>query len=76
MVRLAERCDLAVLIRRQVELGVTTGANTAGKAMSLVVGMCAGADSIDDMDVLRSGGTHRVFTGLLCLCRQSGQGGG
>lgn len=64
LVRLAERCDLAVLIRRHVNLGVTTGANPAGKAMSLVAGMCVGADSIADMDVLRSGGTSRLFGGI------------
>jgi hypothetical protein len=64
LVRLAERCELATLIRRHVDLGVTTGANPAGKAMSLVAGMCAGADSIDDMDVLRAGGTDRLFHGI------------
>jgi hypothetical protein len=35
LVRLAERCELATLIRRHVDLGVSTGANPAGKAMSL-----------------------------------------
>lgn len=64
LVRLAERCELTTLIRRHVDLGTTTGANPAGKAMSLVAGMCAGADSIDDMDMLRSGGTGRLFDGI------------
>jgi hypothetical protein len=61
VVRLAERCELAALIRRHVDLKVTTGANPAGKAMTLVAAMCAGADSIDDADLLRTGGLDRCF---------------
>ena len=64
LIRLAERCELATLIRRHVDLGVTTGANPAGKAMSLVAAMCAGADSIDDTDLLRTGGLDRLFHGI------------
>ncbi len=64
LARLAERCELAVLVRRHVNLNVTTGANPAGKAMTIVAGMCAGADSIDDLDMLRTGGTHRLFGGI------------
>ena len=64
LIRLAERCELATLIRRHVDLGVTTGANPAGKTMSLVAAMCAGADSIDDADLLRAGGLHRLFDGI------------
>jgi len=64
LMRLAERCDLPALIRRHVDLGVTTGVNPAGKAMTLVAGMCVGADSIEDVDVLRTGGTHRLFGGI------------
>ena len=64
LVRLAERCELAVLIRRHVDLGSTAGANPAGKAMSLVAAMCAGADCIEDADLLRTGGLHRCFTGI------------
>jgi len=64
LVRLAERCELAVLVRRHVKLGVSTGANPAGKAMTLVAAMCAGADSIEDVDMLRTGGFGRVFAGI------------
>lgn len=64
LVRLAERCELAVLIRRHVHLGTTTGANPAGKAMSLVAAMCAGADCIQDADMLRTGGFDRLFDGI------------
>lgn len=64
LIRLAERCELASLVCRHVDLGVTTGANPAGKVMSLVAAMCAGADSIDDADLLRSGGFDRLFHGV------------
>jgi Transposase DDE domain group 1 len=64
LVRLAERCELAVLVRRHVNLKVSTGANPAGKAMTIVAGMCAGADCIDDVDMLRTGGNVRLFSGI------------
>jgi hypothetical protein len=38
--------------------------NAMAKISSVVGGMLAGADSIDDLDVLRSGGTGRVFSGV------------
>ena len=37
-------------------------ANAAAKAACVMAGMLAGADSIDDLDVLRHGGVGRVFT--------------
>ncbi len=37
------------------------GANAGLKVASLVGGMVAGADSIDDMALLRHGGMDRVF---------------
>jgi hypothetical protein len=64
LVRLAERCELAALVRRHVELGCTAGANPAGKAMSLIAAMCAGADCIDDANLLQVGGLHRCFGGI------------
>lgn len=39
------------------------GANAGLKVASLVAGMVAGADSIDDMALLRHGGMGRVFAG-------------
>ncbi len=39
-------------------------ANAAAKVRTLVAGMLAGADSIDDLDVLRSGGTADVVAGV------------
>jgi hypothetical protein len=38
--------------------------NAAAKAASVVGGMLAGADSIDDLDLLRHGGMARLFTGV------------
>ena len=64
LVRLAEAHGLPDLISAHVSLGVTTGANPAGKAMTIVAGMCAGADGIDDLDMLRTGGMDRVFGGI------------
>ena len=61
LVRLAEAHGLPELISQHVRLGVTTGANPAGKAMTVVAGMCAGADSIDDLDMLRTGGMDKAF---------------
>ncbi|MBL3671491.1 IS1380 family transposase [Streptomyces sp. M2CJ-2] len=66
-IRLAERCGLPALVAEKVKLtGAKNGAGTAAeaKAMSIVGGMVAGADSIDDLDVLRHGGLPRLFGGV------------
>jgi len=39
-------------------------ANADVKSSSLVLGMIAGADSIDDMDILRHGAMGKIFTGV------------
>ena len=39
------------------------GANAGLKVLALVAGMVAGADSIDDMAILRHGGMKKLFTG-------------
>jgi hypothetical protein len=36
----------------------------AGKLTSIIAGMAAGADSIDDLDLIRSGGMPRPFAGV------------
>lgn len=67
VVRLAERCGLPALAGEHVRLPVSkdgTGAFPAAKLMSLVGGMVAGADSIDDMDRLRHGALPRLFAGV------------
>ena len=38
--------------------------NATAKSRSVIAGMLAGADSIDDLDVLRSGGMARVVAGV------------
>ena len=65
---LAERLGIEELVNESVWLGYRVpGAALPGrKVMSLVHGMLAGADSIDDMNVLRAGSTglvlgHRVM---------------
>ncbi|PWI06340.1 IS1380 family transposase [Streptomyces sp. NWU339] len=66
-VRLAERCALPELMREKVRLaGAGNGAGAApdAKAMSLVAGMLVGADSIDDVGVLRHGAMAKAFAGV------------
>lgn len=41
--------------------GADKGANPAPKLATLVAGMAAGADSIDDMNILRHGGMSKLF---------------
>jgi hypothetical protein len=67
VMRLAERCGLPALADELIGLPRSkdgTGAFPAAKLMSLVGGMVAGADSIDDMDRLRHGATGRLFAGV------------
>jgi hypothetical protein len=63
-VELAARCGLAELVRERVRLREAGGVNAHLKVPALVAGMAAGADSIDDMDLLRHGGMDRLFTGV------------
>jgi hypothetical protein len=59
---LSERLGIERLVDETVELGERAGAARPGrKVLSLVHAMAAGADSIDDCDVLRSGGTEAVL---------------
>ena len=65
VLELAERTGLSRLIGEHVELPsarVGSGAvNPAGKLTTIIAGMMCGADSIDDANLLRAGGTPRVF---------------
>jgi hypothetical protein len=61
VMRLAEQVDLAGLVGRRVRPDMSTGANPGGKAAAIVAGMAAGADSIDDLDLLRHGGMSALF---------------
>jgi len=58
---LAERAGLRELADEHLTLRTDKGANAGLKVSSLVVGMIAGADSIDDMALLRHGGMGRMF---------------
>lgn len=61
VMRLAEQVDLAGLVAGRVRPDLSTGSNPGGKAAAVVAGMIAGADSIDDLDVLRHGGMSGLF---------------
>ncbi len=64
----AEQTRLPEIIAEKV--AITTprirsgAANPMPKLLSVVAGMCAGADSIDDLDVLRAGGMPILCTGV------------
>jgi len=53
---LAERAGLADLVAERIAVAGSAGANAELMIGSLVAGMIAGADSIEDMDVVRHGG--------------------
>ena len=59
---LAQRAGLADLADEHLSVPTDKGANAGLKVTSLVAGMVAGADSIDDMALLRHGGMSRIFT--------------
>ena len=61
---LAQRAGLADLVAHTLTLEAIGGVNAHLKVPALVAGMVAGADSIDDMDLLRHGGMDRLFTGV------------
>jgi hypothetical protein len=58
VLELGERAGLSELI---AEASTMPTANVVIKARTVLAGMLTGADSIDDLDVLRSGGTGRVI---------------
>lgn len=62
VMRLAERCGLPGLVTEHVRIIDRLGVNAPAKVSSIVAGMTAGADSIDDLDMLRHGGMTKVFS--------------
>lgn len=64
VMRLAERVDLAGLVDGRVRPDLLTGARPGRKAAAIVAGMAAGADCIDDLDLLRHGGMKALFDGV------------
>ena len=63
---LAQEAGLEDLARQHLSVPGDKGANAGLKVASLVAGMVAGADSIDDMALLRHGGMGRLFARDLC----------
>jgi len=61
VMRLAEKAGLHALLGQHLSLSCP---NADVKAAGVVAGMLAGADCIDDLDVLRHGGMGKVFTGV------------
>src|SRR4051794_3062468 len=64
VVALAQSCRLADLVTEKLTLKAAGGVNAPIKVPALVAGMVAGADSIEDMDLLRHGGMDRLFAGI------------
>jgi hypothetical protein len=61
---LAQRAGLADLVAEHVHPGGPCGVNAELKVPCLVAGMAAGADSIEDMDLLRHGAMPDLFGGI------------
>jgi hypothetical protein len=61
MLRLACSAGVDELARDRLSVPTDKGANAGAKVMALVAGMLAGADSIDDMNLLRHGGMGGLF---------------
>ena len=75
---LAEQAGLSELALAKVVIDphgtrvASAAVNPAGKLTSIIAGMAAGADSIDDLDVIRCGGMGRLFGGVYA-CSTLGQ---
>src|SRR3954454_1656096 len=61
VVALAQQCGLPALADEHLSVPTDKGANAGAKVTSLVAGMVAGADSIDDMALLRHGAMGTLF---------------
>ena len=61
---LAQRAGLTERVAEQVRPGGPCGVNAQLKVPCLVAGMIGGADSIDDMDLLRHGAMDVLFGGI------------
>jgi len=64
VLELAERAGLQDLVAEHVRIDRPGGQHAVLKVLSLIAGMVAGADSIDDMGLLRHGAMRRLFTGV------------
>jgi len=61
---LVQRAGLGGLVDEHVRPGGPCGVNAYLKIPCLVAGMATGADSIDDMDLLRHGAMPDLFGGI------------
>ena len=64
VLQLAERAGLPRLVAAHLKIDKPGGVNAHLKVPGLVAGMVAGADSIDDMDLLRHGAMNRLLLGV------------
>jgi hypothetical protein len=64
VMRLAQQVGLHDAVADRVHLPGDTGSNPAGKLTTIVAGMLAGADSIDDLNIARHGGMPSLFTSV------------
>jgi hypothetical protein len=71
VMHLAQRCGLPGLVDERVRIGSSArpvakgnpGVKPGVKIPAIVAGMLAGADSIEDLDVIRHGGISKLFAG-------------
>ncbi|MDG3009604.1 IS1380 family transposase [Rhodococcus sp. D2-41] len=61
LTKLAQITELETLANEHLSVPTDKGANAGLKVTSLVTGMVAGADSIDDMALLRHGAMHKIL---------------
>jgi hypothetical protein len=68
LLELAEQAGLSRLLAERVRFSSerirSAAANPTPKLTSIIAAMAAGADSIDDLDVIRAGGMKQVFGGV------------
>ncbi|MFJ8582509.1 IS1380 family transposase [Micromonospora sp. NPDC093277] len=64
VMRLARQAGLHDAVTDRVRLPTDKGANPGGKVATIVAGVLAGADSIDDLDIARHGGMRSLFTAV------------
>ncbi len=64
VMRLARRAGLETLVSKMLTIPGGRGCDPAAKVSSIVAGMLTGADSIDDLGVLREGAVHKVLPGV------------
>jgi len=64
VMRLADQAGLHDAVTDRVRLPGDTGSNPAGKVATIVAGMLAGADSIDDLNIARHGGMPSLSAGV------------